>query len=57
MLVSSSTVRSEFGEPGLDPGGVRTPGPVASVSLELGDDRGLPAAGLVKGRLAERFEL
>lgn len=54
VLVSASTVvRSEFEEPGLDPGEVRTPVPVASMSLDLGDERGLTAAGVVKGRPAE----
>lgn len=36
MLVSASTAaRSESTEPGLDPGGERTPGLVADMGLEL----------------------
>lgn len=60
MLVSASTVaRSESADPGLDPGGERTPGPVADMGLEPvwglepADERGQTQEWLEAGRLAE----
>lgn len=54
MLVSASTVaRSESAEPGLDPGGERTPGLVADMGLEPADERGQTQERLEAGRLAE----
>lgn len=53
MLVSAATVVSESEEPGLDPGGDKTPGLVAVMGLE--PVRGLAPANK-RGQTKERVE-